>query len=1492
MPTKRTHLYVPLVNEAGDLLRYSKVQLYLPDGKTLYTGKIYRDRVGVQTYTNPWIVSPALVSVWLPGPMRLRIGVAPDQSKPEILTDVYDVQFDGAESVSTTSPVFIGGTSTPLALLSATDANNAFWHPLKVDHEHEGVAPSTMRAGRSPVRLRQAGTYPSNTTLGADAGGDGAHSSLRMGSMLGLSTDAYGRATIAVGASAVAEEGPEAAVPTQGRTLTLGPGPIYADGSNPASTAAFTGTLGPSGQPVFRMARVAGTAAGWGSYLAANIDRSVPKGVRIDVTLWFRSSDGACAPKIVSDPDTQQVLPQQVVNYGDQVWHKITFSGTTENVWTPGTQRLRTALPTADTGWMEWSDPQLTVWFPFVGGAASVGASAASRTESASLGAQSSAEAAGALAAGRTARSDVDYGVALGVGAAPDTRGVAIGLGTGSLSNGPAGSVGVGAGAQYGLPSDDVNPTVLLGAFDPAQRTNFPWSNPNRSQSESPLREITPVMGFTGKTLQFQRHLRWQLAPTALKVAGDATLGARNGVLGFYGREPVAKQSLADDEPSSGITALDNLIYALRDLGLLNARTEAVTSYQADDLVRRYLAGDAVTEWPEHAVLDVARRSTAANPTYVAEDPAFNRHPAVNFDNPVYRRTSKPLQELRGQNLLDETKHFIVVARHALPEFGYFEGLVNLSSGLVAADTATVFMSDSVGSGTWQMPAAVRYTMDGLNQTPNRQAGLPGPHVYRMTARDAWPVGKPVLGGPRDQDAARNWDNYSGNVAEVVAMDETWNEAAVASMERGLAFKYGIAQNPYSVELPARDFLVTQHNPMNGTFVFWDQDYSDSYTGKVYGRVINCPKPVIYIPFISIYIWFNFFSFRGSLLGTWGNLFGLSIDFEVEVSVMIGDFDGDGDFDTRIDVREELDVNVETRVGRFSLNNNLTWSMGNYSCYSGHKIVRIRHRTTREIVCVSGRPGWRYADTEVRVYSTKSDGSLLLEGTSPLWGDGTFGVRVQNPGHKVARVYEKSTGNLLGTTEWQEKALPRTTVYANDDSDVSAANRDKAHVLPSALTALAFCEMDLDNRYRARHILKTLAGVVNADGSLNDSYSAALPAKATRPANEVASVRGALMTIAAVLRYWGASGDSQFLGFAQNLANYLVGTQLAGGSIPTAPGQSTALTADNALAYTVLRDLATATGTTSYLTAANKIRDSLLANHWITATQRFGRGIADDREDLAADTYGGLFLLAIGDRVRARATIRHLKRFRVKNGQISAPHYSGTTGLIGYKPYAELGSTPYVNPPAVIDQPGSWLAVLFKMRFGEPVGDDVLALMRWQATVIYGPNAGGLYGAQFLHYTTTVTSGGYSLYARPNLHAAAWAYILTRGGRSLMGLDPLPAPSPTGLALAATFDRNAYRIVFRYAWTLSSNLKASAFEAVPEVSVNGGTTWAPASSGTISGTLENSRDAAVGTNGFSASWSVPVPSNTSSIYRVRLRLRNAAFGPWTTSPTVSLPAIT
>lgn len=804
---------------------------------------------------------------------------------------------------------------------------------------------------------------------------------------------------------------------------------------------------------------------------------------------------------------------------------------------------------------------------PWPDSAVALGHHALSRATSVAVGAQAdawallgSATVGQAVVLGPQAVAGGPNAVCLGSGAQAASGGVAVGFHAGSAANGQPASVGLGADAQYGLPAT-VDPTqwaVLLGAHDPGADRVFPWANPRFSQSESWRNEYGAAMSFTARTVQLQRHLQWVLAG-ALQTSGDATLGRAGGTVGFYGAAPAMQAVVGDDEPASGIEALDNLIYALRDLGLLGQRSPAATGYVAADMDRAYLDGDPVARWDEHAGTDVATPLRAGHPAMARTPSGFNGFSAYTFVNNMGARDT---QALRSANPLPTLRHVAVVAQHDGSVFGSREGLLNVDSG---ADNPgdTVLMAERGTTTTWaadtlSAPGA-NYVLDRLPQLGNLDANLDGKaHVYRVSNPSLWTHAPAVIGGPRDPIQHPDLDFWNGRIAEIVGMDATWDEAHVMSMTNGLMFKYHLGQDDTKLLTPAASFLLAQHDPISGGGVFFNQDYPDSYLGRISGRATNIAKPVAGCPWVNIFTWFIDFSYQGSIVGFWGNI---GIDFHDSYRIKLT---------VSLDGATERELVSEFPGGRYFLEHGGMWSTGFETTAFGFKTAYLIRLSDQVTMARAGDPQTRYQDTEVRVY-TSAGGTLTWQTTVPLWGDGTWYATLTAPGHKVVRVYETSTGRLLAASDTQEQMLPRELVVSTDDPDYTPALADTARTSVVALAALAFLELGQPYFYRVRNILRTLSSVSNADGSLNQTYSSSAPAAGMPNVR----LRDLAWVGLAGIRYQQLTRDYQFTDFLRRLAAYLA-TRQVNGQIPRTPGSTSYPTEDGTIVYFFLREYASA----------------------------------------------------------------------------------------------------------------------------------------------------------------------------------------------------------------------------------------------------------------------------------------------------------------------------
>jgi hypothetical protein len=130
-----------------------------------------------------------------------------------------------------------------------------------------------------------------------------------------------------------------------------------------AASGGFTGALGPTDKPVWRLTRNPPVPLGWGAYIAADPFDDIPQGTPLQLSVWVRmSGPGTAIFDVVSDPDSGRVGPSSWSwSVSDGNWHQWTQTFTTVADWVKGVQRLRAAL---STSWIEWSDPLLKVMAP------------------------------------------------------------------------------------------------------------------------------------------------------------------------------------------------------------------------------------------------------------------------------------------------------------------------------------------------------------------------------------------------------------------------------------------------------------------------------------------------------------------------------------------------------------------------------------------------------------------------------------------------------------------------------------------------------------------------------------------------------------------------------------------------------------------------------------------------------------------------------------------------------------------------------------------------------------------------------------------------------------------------------------------------------------------------------------------------------------------------------------------------------------------------
>lgn len=817
--------------------------------------------------------------------------------------------------------------------------------------------------------------------------------------------------------------------------------------------------------------------------------------------------------------------------------------------------------------------------WPWTAQSTALGVKAWARSQGVAAGFSADATATGAVVAlGREALGGGDGAVVLGTFTQALAGSISVGHNAGSQAWGTPGSIGLGADAQYGLPSttDPAQFSVLLGAHDPTANVVFPWANPQGSQSESPLDEYLPAMSFAARTVQFQRHLTTVLAGL-LVTAGDASFGRSSSTLAFYGATPQPQVTVGDDEPASGIEALDSLIYALRDLGLLRYRHEASVTYSAADMLPHYLDGDDVTAWNEH---DGAGRATvpgalASPPSFTTASATFNHRPAVRFANGVIESRYGPREVLVGQNLITSGYHVIAVASHEHNLLGYREGLVNLIQTPAHTPADDIVLQGIPHRSTCWDDAGhtTAYTRDELNQRWNLDAHPDGSaHVYRVSNTAGWPTASLVLGGPADTVDVTLADYWRGSISHVTVLDHTWPEAALDSMTYGLMFREHIDQQDWRLRDPATDFIVRQHEPTSRVKIVPDDADlldDDAFVGYIGGEVENYEGPCHSVPWVSIWDWFECYEYWGPVVGSWANL---PIDYDPPTWWFDWDWD---DWQRHRNPLRRYEVIVTTqRKNRIVdiaeseyihtwcwCEDSGVWSTGCDWTARGFKTAYLRDRRTGAILAQSGFPSTQYDDIEVRGY-TNIDGTLVQQDVSAMWGNERFWLCFPVAGPKVIRVYRVSTGEVLASTEWQDRSLPRYTVASSDDPDYTQGLESEARTYDSSVAVMALCEAGPDYYRRARTILSTLVDVMNDDGSINDSYDSLFPAKGVG----VYSAKSIVWFGLALMYYQSTTGDSRFYAAVQRVAYWLFNHQ-HDGLMPRSGTDSSYTTEDNVSAY-------------------------------------------------------------------------------------------------------------------------------------------------------------------------------------------------------------------------------------------------------------------------------------------------------------------------------------
>ncbi len=219
--------------------------------------------------------------------------------------------------------------------------------------------------------------------------------------------------------------------------------------------------------------------------------------------------------------------------------------------------------------------------------------------------------------------------------------------------------------------------------------------------------------------------------------------------------------------------------------------------------------------------------------------------------------------------------------------------------------------------------------------------------------------------------------------------------------------------------------------------------------------------------------------------------------------------------------------------------------------------------------------------------------------------------------------------------------------------------RGRSWTYDDAVAAVAFTLQS--QPAQARVVLSALAGLMSPEGTLGFSYQVDSDYFDPRVRTGTLAWVGYAMAF-----YQRRTGDSSFQGHAERIAQYLKTLQHPTGSLRGGPDVAWVSTEHNVDAYFFYREMHRLTASAGYLATANQIKSSLLANHWVSTSSggRFLRGLNDPTPSLDANSWGAIFLSAIGRTSQAKQALRYVDSTFKNSQRISG----SSTRLTGYSP--------------------------------------------------------------------------------------------------------------------------------------------------------------------------------------------------------------------------------
>ncbi|HEY2493380.1 MAG TPA: hypothetical protein VGI33_10765 [Paenibacillus sp.] len=420
----------------------------------------------------------------------------------------------------------------------------------------------------------------------------------------------------------------------------------------------------------------------------------------------------------------------------------------------------------------------------------------------------------------------------------------------------------------------------------------------------------------------------------------------------------------------------------------------------------------------------------------------------------------------------------------------------------------------------------------------------------------------------------------------------------------------------------------------------------------------------------------------------------------------------------------------------------------------GHEIVGFANEAVTQ--SVNEYEVWIYAVSDMSYLQAKvpirADGTFATKNIPIFNGGDLLGYTLPDrQGLKTVRVVRKLDEKVLGTTEKPKLKLIRSYYVPAEDPSNTLGIDNRSWVYDDALGIISFGLAG--DKTRASTILETLTNLQNEDGSLYFSYNTF--------SNEVDDKKrsGAIAWVGyAATQYEKTFADTKYRAFAVRIADYLLTLQDAGtGSIKGGPDVNWFSTEHNIDSYFFLRDLGELTGDSKYVNAANFVKNALLQSHWNAVEQRFNQGINDVSASLDANSWGSIFLEAIGRHDLAVSATAYLNNFKVNNVSMALStdpntynnSYQTSKLVSGYKPYlADNGE--YVNAPSIVWTEGTWGVINLFLRQGTNAQSLIQSMYDLQDA---DP-------AEGLVYTNTgYAQYPYEFHVWPSIAATAWQYM-------------------------------------------------------------------------------------------------------------------------------------